>query len=99
MARGIAIAANTTTPEQYNGAATNYLVRDNNSRLWLVFIDRQFDVYVTSSTDDGLTWANPTLMFTGTAVALSVWYGRWSGVADDKIYVVYTESGGSDILF
>jgi hypothetical protein len=101
MTRANAIAAGSCDVGggQYNGAATNYPVLANNDEYYLAYVDRLVDATYTHSHDGGLSWRNPISIFAGSVIALSAWYGRWSNRADDNIYVVYTETGGSDILF
>lgn len=83
---------------QYNGAGTNYVIEANNGSFYKVFIASDSDVYFNKSSD-GITWGTPVSVFTGTALALSVWYDRWSGRSTDKIRCWYIESGGNDILY
>lgn len=97
MARAEVIAG-LTALAMYTGGGVNYVVRDNNGVFWFPFVDRAVDVSYTKS-NDGISWQNPVTVFVGSATALSSWYPRWSGVADDKICLAYTESGGADILF
>lgn len=99
MSRAEIIAAGAVDAATYNGGGINYLIRTNGGVLYLVYVDRLLDVLFTKSTDNGLTWSNPTSVFAGSVTALSVWFGRWSGLSDDKIYCAYTETGGNDILF
>jgi hypothetical protein len=74
-------------------------VRTNGGVLYLIYVDRNIDVMFTKSSDNGITWANPTNVFTGAVQALSVWYDRWSGIAADLIHCAYTETTGHDILY
>jgi hypothetical protein len=99
MARADVIAANSADAGQYNGAGTNYVIRANDGTLFLIFVDRSVDVFYTKSIDGGFSWRNPISVFTGSVIALSVWYDRWSGLSTDIIHMVYTETGGNDILY
>jgi hypothetical protein len=101
VARADVIAAGScdTNGGQFNGAATNYVTLSNDGDLYLFYVDRLLDTYYTKSATAGLSWRTPISVFAGSVFALSSWYARWSNLADDKIYSVYTESGGSDILF
>jgi len=99
MARADVIAGTTTTTNIYGGGGTNYIVRTNGGVLYMVYIDRTVDVVFSKSTNDGLTWSNPTTVFTGTTTTLAVWYDRWSGIAGDLIHCAYTEATGHDILY
>lgn len=83
----------------FDGAATNYVVITPAGVIYVVYINSASDVGFVKSTDGGLTWSNYTNIFTGTAVALSVWYDRWSGIAAGLIHCAYTESGASDTLY
>lgn len=83
----------------FAGGGTNYVVETPAGVLYIVFIDASSDVSYTKSTDGGLSWAAPTVVFAGTATNLSVWYDRWSGISAGLIHCAYTESGASDTLY
>jgi len=57
------------------------------------------DLAFKKSSDLGLSWSNPTIVFAGTITAFAVWYDRWSDIAAGLIHLAYTESGGSDTLY
>lgn len=82
-----------------SGAGTNYLIETPAGGYYCVGIENGVDVYWTKSTDRGLTWTNPVLVFTGTATQLSVWYDEWSGVSGGKIRIAYTDAGIDDVLY
>lgn len=77
---------------QFNGGGTNHPIEANNGHLYEVYIDGASDVSFRKSTDDGLNWSAPTVIRTGSAIAVACWYGRNSGVADDLIHVAYIDS-------
>lgn len=81
------------------GAATNYIVQTPVGVLYFIYGDTGSDVAFKKSTDGGLTWSNPTIVFAGTIISLSVWYDRWSGIAAGLIHIAYTETGGNDTLY
>lgn len=83
----------------FNGGGTNYLVQTPTGVLYCIYVDGASDVAYRKSTDNGVTWQEQVTVFTGTEVALSVWYDRWSGIAAGLIHLAYTESGGSDVLY
>lgn len=93
------IVAQTTGLLQFSGGGTNYLVETTDGTLYLVYVDTGSDVAFRKSSDGGLSWGAPTVVFAGTVVALSVWFDRWSGIAAGLIHCAYTESGGSDTLY
>lgn len=99
MPRAEVFCTQTNSSGQFSGGGVNYVVQANNGAHYMVSVDAQADVVFSKSTDGGFSWSNPTNVFTGTTRALAVWYGRWSGLANDKIYCAYTEDTGSDILF
>lgn len=84
---------------QWDGGGTNYLIETPTGVLYLVYCDDGSDVLFSKSTDGGLTWSNPTVVFAGTVTNLSCWYDKWSGLAGGLIHCAYTESGGSDTLY
>lgn len=92
-----AIAIQTTST--FIGAGTTYIVQATNGALYCVYVDQNADVVFAKSTDGGLTWTTPVVVFAGTTANLSIWYDRWSDVAGDLIHCAYTESGGHDTLY
>ena len=54
---------------------------------------------VRKSVDGGKSWSRPTIIFAGTATALSIWYDRWSNISAGLIHVVYQESATDDTLY
>jgi len=93
------LAARTAGLLQFSGGGTTYLVQANNGDLYLFYVDTGSDLAFRKSTNKGLTWGAPTVVFAGTIVAISIWYDRWSGISGDLIHCAYTESGGSDTLY
>jgi hypothetical protein len=91
--------AQSTADAMFNSGGINNLIQANNGDLYLVYIDSGSDVAFKKSTDNGLTWSNSTIVFAGTAVALSVWFDRWSNIAAGLIHCVYTESATDDTLY
>lgn len=87
------------TSHALSNAGKKYLVEANNGARYEVYIDQDSDVKYRKSTDDGLHWGEPVIVFTGTATQLSISYDRWSGLATDLIHCAYTESGGNDTLY
>lgn len=98
-ARADVIVAQTTALLQFSGGGTNYLVQTPTGVIYLVYVDTGSDVSFRKSSDGGLTWGSPTVVFAGTLVGLSVWYDRWSNISAGLIHCAYTESGGSDTLY
>jgi hypothetical protein len=94
------VTINRVAASQYDGGGTIYPVQTNSGDLYVVYIDALLlDVMYKKSTDGGFTWGAAEPVFAGTAVNLSVWYDRWSGVAADVIHMAYTETGGDDTLY
>jgi len=85
--------------DQYTGAGRLYEVQTASGARYHIFIDTGSDVFYKKSVDGGLSWGQPISIFTGTVIAVSLWYDGWSGGAGGKIHIVYTETGGSDILY
>lgn len=81
------------------GAGTNYLVQTPSGVLYAVYIDADSDVFFRKSTDGGLNWTEGTVVFAGTATALSIWYDRWSNISAGLIHCVYQESATDDTLY
>lgn len=81
------------------GAATQYLIQTPTGVLYWVYCDTGADVAFKKSTDGGLTWNAPTIIFAGTIFQISVWYDRWSNISAGLIHCAYTETGGNDTLY
>lgn len=99
MPRADVIAATSVASGTAAGGGTNYLVQTPAGVMYLVYIDAANDVMFRKSTDGGFTWSNPTAVLTGTAIAVSIWYDRWSGIAAGLIHIAYIETVGHDVLY
>lgn len=97
--RADVVVAQTTGIVQFNGGGTQYIVQTPSGDLYLIYVDTGSDLAFKKSTDGGLTWSNPTVIFAGTITNFAVWYDRWSDIAAGLIHLAYTESGGSDTLY
>lgn len=93
------IAAQTNARDMITGAGVQYLIQANNGHLYLIYIDNAADITWRKSTDGGFSWGPQTVIFAGSATALSAWYDRWSGIAGDLIHIAYQESGTDDTLY
>lgn len=93
------LVAQTTGLLQHSGGGTSYVVQANNGDLYLIFVDTGSDLAFKKSTNGGLTWSSPTVIFAGTVVSFAVWFDRWSNISAGLIHLAYTESGGSDTLY
>lgn len=91
--------AQTLTAIQRDGAGSQYLIQTPTGVLYIVYADTGSDVAFRKSTDGGKTWSRPTIIFAGTATAISVWYDRWSNIAAGLIHVAYQESATDDTLY
>lgn len=81
------------------GAGTLYTIQTPTGVLYEVSIDAALDVVYSKSTDGGLTWATPVVVFAGSVTNVSVWYDRWSNIAAGLIHCAYTESATDDTLY
>jgi hypothetical protein len=88
-----------TVDVNFTSAGTNYIVQTAAGTLYYFYIDGASDVVYRKSIDGGLNWSAATVVFTGTATQLSVWYDRWSGISGDLIHVAYSDSGIDDVLY
>lgn len=93
------LVAQSTGLVQFNGGGINYLVQTPTGVLYYVYVDSGSDVAFRKSSDGGLTWGPPTVVFAGTVTALSIWYDRWSGISAGLIHCAYAESATDDILY
>jgi hypothetical protein len=93
------LVAQTTGLLQFNGGGTLYMVQTPSGVLYMVYIDSGSDVAFRKSSDGGITWGAPTIVFAGTVTALSIWYDRWSDIAAGLIHCAYQESATDDILY
>lgn len=98
-ARADVLAGQTTGIVQFNGAGTQYIVQSIANALYLFYVDTGSDLAYKKSTDGGLTWGDPVIIFAGTVVGFAVWYDRWSNISAGLIHLAYTESGASDTLY
>lgn len=83
----------------FNGAGYAPCVQLPDGTLYVIYIDSLSDVVFRKSTDRGLSWSAPTVIFAGTATAVAVFYDRWAGLSTDKIHVAYQESATDDTLY
>ena len=93
------LVAQTSGLLQFTGGGSQYIVQTPAGVLYLVYGDTASDLAFKKSTDGGLSWSVPTVIFAGTIVSFSVWYDRWSNISAGLIHLAYTESGGSDTLY
>lgn len=93
------LVAQTTGLVQFNGGGTQYLVQTPSGVLYFVYVDTGSDVAFRKSSDGGLSWSAPTVIFAGTVTALSVWYDRWSNISAGLIHCAYQESATDDTLY
>ena len=91
--------AQTTGLVQFIGGGTQYIVQTPTGVMYMIYVDTGSDLAFKKSTDFGVSWSKPTVIFAGTIVSFSVWYDRWSDIAAGLIHLAYTESGGSDTLY
>lgn len=91
--------AQTTGLVQFNGAGTQWIMQTPGGVRYMVYIDTGSDVAFRKSTDGGLTWSNPTVVFAGTTTAMAVWPDWWSGIAGGLIHIAYQESATDDTLY
>lgn len=97
--RADVVVAQTTGLVQFNGAGAQWLIQTPGGVVYLVYVDTGSDVAFKKSTDYGLTWSNPTVVFAGTVTAVAVWYDRWSDIAEGLIHIAYQESATDDTLY
>ena len=97
--RADVIAAQSTGLVQFNGAGAQWLIQTPGGVVYLVYVDSGSDVAFKKSTNYGLTWSNPTVVFAGTTTAVAVWYDRWSDIAAGLIHIAYQESATDDTLY
>ena len=91
--------AQTAAIIQYNGSGSQYLVQITTGELYYFYGDSQSDLAYKKSSDNGLSWGNPVVIFAGTITGFAVWYDRWSDIAAGLIHLAYTESGTHDTLY
>lgn len=93
------LVAQSTGLVQFNGGGTNYLVQTSAGVLYYVYVDSGSDVAFRKSSDGGLSWGAPTVVFAGTVTALAIWYDRWSNISAGLIHCAYQESATDDTLY
>jgi hypothetical protein len=97
--RADTLIAQTTGIIQFNGAGSQYIVQMDTGPWYLFYGDTGSDLAYRKSTDYGLSWGTPVIVFAGTITSFSVWYDKWSGLAGGLIHLAYTESGTNDTLY
>jgi hypothetical protein len=83
----------------FTGAGTNYLIQTPTGVLYCVFVDQNADVAYKKSSDGGLSWSIPIIVFAGTVTQLSVWYDRWSNISAGLIHCAYVDSTLDDVFY
>jgi len=99
MAWATPIIAQTTGLVQFNGGGINYLVQTPTGVLFCVYVDTGADVAFRKSTNGGVTWSDPVVVYAGTVTALTIWYDRWSNIAAGLIHCAYADSSVDDIFY
>jgi hypothetical protein len=67
--------------------------------MYLFYVDTGSDLAYRKSSDLGVSWGNPVVVFAGTITGFAVWYDKWSGLAGGLIHLAYNESGTHDTLY
>jgi hypothetical protein len=98
-ARADVVFVQTTNLLQFQGAGVQYVVETTTGVLYCVFVDSASDLAFRKSSDGGLTWSAPVVIFTGTIIGVSVWYDRWSNISAGLIHMAYQDSGADDTLY
>jgi len=93
------ISQNGAATGRNQGACTYYLIQTPTGVLYYVYIDAAADISFKKSTDGGFTWSVGTVVYTGTAFNLSVWYDKWSGLSSGLIHCSFVETVGHDCLY
>jgi hypothetical protein len=99
MARADVTIAESAGVIQYTGAGTDWFVKADNGALYFIYADSGSDVAFRKSTNGGLTWSAPVIIFAGSISSIALWYDRWSGLSSDLIHVVWQEIGGDDTFY
>lgn len=93
------VVAQSTGLVQFNGGGVQYIVQTPSGVLYVVYCDTGSDLAFRKSSNGGLTWSAPTIIFAGTLTAHSIWYDRWSNISAGLIHCTYIESATDDILY
>ena len=83
----------------FDSGGTVNLIQTPTGVLYAVYIDTASDVVFRKSSDNGLTWTVPVVIYAGTAVALATWYDRWSNISAGLIHCVMSDSANDDTLY
>lgn len=84
---------------QFDSGGTVNLIQTPAGVLYAIYIDSGADVVFRKSSDNGLTWTVPVVIYAGTAVALATWYDRWSNISAGLIHCVMSDSGNDDTFY
>lgn len=93
------VHSTTASNSIYGGNGTTSLVQTPSGVIYYFAPDNGSDLAYTKSSDNGLTWSLPAVIFTGSVTNLAVWYDRWSGINADLIHLAYTDSGVDDTRY
>lgn len=83
----------------HDGGGSQYVVHANNGHIYVFFVDQANDIVFRKSTNGGITWNVPVVVYAGTASNLSIWYDRWSNINADLIHCVYSDSAIDDTMY
>jgi hypothetical protein len=95
MARANLKIADVDETRGYLGGGNHYLIQVPPNKVYVVYIDMDNDLRLAKSTNNGLTWDEPTgvVATTNNIMQYSCWYDNWSDInSSNLIHIVYGNS-------
>jgi hypothetical protein len=83
----------------FTGGGMTYMVVANNGAYYYLYCDNGSDLVFKKSTNRGLSWSIPVVVYAGAVNAMAIWYDRWSGISGDLIHCVFSDTGNDDIMY
>lgn len=95
MARINLKIADVDTSDGYDAGGNHYIVQVSPNKVYLIYIDKQFDILLAKSTNNGLTWDEPQKVISNanTIGQLSYWYDGWSDInSSNLIHIAWSDT-------
>lgn len=95
MARANLKIADVDDTRGYIGGGSHYLIQVPPNKVYVVYVDKDNELRLAKSTNNGLTWDEPigVVVANATIMHYSCWYDNWSDInSSNLIHIVYGTS-------